>query len=163
MMEGAISNELRSLSVTLQAPSTLLEYINLLSGLDAGMRAAHSMARYAPRTPNSQYWFGNDSPRNSSANPTNQADGTPVRSPFSPVLKPPSADAMDLSSTRRGPPSNEEREARLRGGLCLCCGKGGHISRTCSNNRTGTLTGFSFATFGVPSEAPTPTEGQGNA
>lgn len=62
---------------------------------------------------------------------TTQSTTWPQRAPAVPAatIDP---DAMDISNVnRRGPLSTDERERRMKGGLCLYCGQQGHLLKEC--------------------------------
>src|SRR6266403_1876376 len=75
---------------------------------------------------------GNSSP--TTTNTTRNQDGT-----FRPTSTPrATGDPMDLDATRRRPnfgQSRNEFQRRLRGNLCLACGKPGHRARECRSPR----------------------------
>jgi hypothetical protein len=54
----------------------------------------------------------------------------PVPRPQSPSVAR-ASDAMDVDSLRRGPLSPAEREHRFKNGLCIVCGKAGHMKANC--------------------------------
>jgi hypothetical protein len=47
----------------------------------------------------------------------------------------PRSDSMDLDAIKRGPLSTQEREHRMKNGLCLVCGKKGHFKDKCFKSR----------------------------
>lgn len=81
-----------------------------------------------------------------------------------PAAQQPSTDGpvpMEIDETRRGPLTAEEREYRMRKGLCIICGKAGHLKANCPRKRQAAAT-----TSTRPQESATPTnaekEGKGN-
>jgi hypothetical protein len=55
-----------------------------------------------------------------------------------PRYVPPASDAMEIDAAtvvRRGPLTQEERDERMRKGLCLVCGKDGHLKLNCPLRR----------------------------
>ncbi|KAH9262524.1 hypothetical protein BASA83_013788 [Batrachochytrium salamandrivorans] len=66
---------------------------------------------------------------------------SPAQQPLPPTATPtqqrPTSDDMDIDFARRGPLTTAERQQRFSQGLCLVCGKSGHLKATCprSNSR----------------------------
>ncbi|KAH9248039.1 hypothetical protein BASA81_014328 [Batrachochytrium salamandrivorans] len=66
----------------------------------------------------------------------------PIQQPSAPITSTPvqprrTTDDMDIDFARRGPLTTTERQQRFSQGLCLVCGKSGHLKATCprSNSR----------------------------
>ena len=73
----------------------------------------------------------------------------PAPRPFIPAPTPRASDAMDVDSLRRGPLTPAERDHRFKNGLCIVCGKSGHMKANCP------VAGKRVAAVeGVPTTAP---------
>lgn len=133
-LQRGLSAELQALMIHHDIPENLADYIKLLQQLDSRMRAASNFADR--RAPNSRTHQPNPALY---ARPGLVLPTVVTPSPAAPpVTAAPSSTSsslgpmpMDLSTTRRGPVPQAEKERRRALGLCGYCGKSGHNQFTC--------------------------------
>jgi hypothetical protein len=123
--KSGLSNEIKDLLLHHDIPDDLDSMVKLAVRID-GRLTEHRQEknrRTFPSRPNN----GNSS--------TPASNFTPPRPNHSYAPPRPTGDMMDVDSVKRGPLTPQEREHRFKNGLCIVCGKAGHIKMNCPQRR----------------------------
>lgn len=152
LLYQGISDELRAAMIHQDVPKDLESFVTKLGQVDNKIRAHAAMSR--PFSAFRTLYSGTPRPNFGSAN-TNGPN--PVSTATASPAPAPAGDAMDLSaSRRRGPLTPEERAHRLSLGLCLYCGKPGHIALQCPTRKALDSTRLNAAVLSTPTPTPQP-------
>jgi hypothetical protein len=123
--KSGLSNEIKDLLLHHDIPEDLDSMVKLAVRIDGRLQEHRQerSRRTFPSRPNN----GNPSPPLSNF--------TPPRPNHSYAPPRPTGDMMDVDSVKRGPLTPQEREHRFKNGLCIVCGKAGHIKMNCPQRR----------------------------
>jgi hypothetical protein len=146
LREG-LSSELKDGLVFLDEKEDLAEFVTQLQGMDNRIRAR------AQETKGSKTHTTSSTRQTPAPKPTYPA---PTK-PNEPSFRPGGTVPMALDASRRISP--EERERRMREGLCLYCAGSGHFTRECPNRRPRPLRANATApTAETPAPTPEPSK-----
>ena len=149
LREG-LSSELKNGLVFLDEKEDLNEFVAQLQSMDNRIRAR------AQETKGSKSHSSTTTRQAAAPKPTYPA---PTK-PNEPSFRPGGTVPMALDASRRISP--EERERRMREGLCLYCAGSGHFTRECPNRRPRPLRANATAPTPEPS-APAPEQSKNSA
>ena len=123
--KSGLSNEIKDLLLHHDIPDELDAMVKLAVRID-GRLQEHRQER-------SRRTFPSRPNNGSSSAPS--SNFTPPRQNHSYAPPRPTGDMMDVDSVKRGPLTPQEREHRFKNGLCIVCGKAGHIKMNCPQRR----------------------------
>jgi hypothetical protein len=143
LREG-LSSELKDGLVFLEEKEDLAEFVTQLQGMDNRIRAR------AQETKGSKTHTSTTARQTPTPKPIYPAPTKPNEPSFQPGGMVP----MALDASRRISP--EERERRMKEGLCLYCAGSGHFTRECPNRRPRALRANATGTTAPATETPVP-------